>query len=185
LGTIVVPACFWGVAAKRNWPPLVPASFLLRRPYLSALAGRGFALGFLVAVFLWSMELPFWSPIGDCFGVPMVDTHGAPRGIDFTARILWIGPGTYQGWSLWAIARVEERFPGQPWQPPRFVIVCDFFKPGVTSRLYFVEGGRASGLLSRFPRSSCGGTADTPGPRRMRNQPSGFCARDCPRSVCA
>jgi hypothetical protein len=58
----------------------------------------------------WFLSLPWFFPIGDCGGRPLLDDYGVPRGIDFTARLLFVGPRTYLGRSLWSLASVEEPF---------------------------------------------------------------------------
>jgi hypothetical protein len=98
-GAILVPLFFWRRAARRNWPPLLRAS-LYRRPRLAASLGYALFCVLLVVAFFWSLGLPWWDPIADCGGSPLLDERGVPNGIDFTARIVFVGPRTFQGWSL-------------------------------------------------------------------------------------
>lgn len=49
----------------------------------------------LVVAFFWSLGLPWWAPIGDCGGRPLLDERGIPYNIDFTARIVFVGPRTF------------------------------------------------------------------------------------------
>lgn len=99
-GAILVPLLFWRRAARRNWPLLLAGSFLFRRPRLAASLGSALFCVLLVVAFFWSLGLPWWDPITDCGGSPLLDGRGIPNGIGFTARIVFVGPRTFQGWSL-------------------------------------------------------------------------------------
>ncbi len=183
-GAILVPLFFWRWASRGNWPPLLAKS-LSRRPRLAASLGSALFCVLLVVAFFWSLGLPFWDPIADCGGRPLLEERGVPYGIDFTARIIFVGPRTFQGWSLWSIARIEERFSGLQWWAPDFIIHQGFFKPGDRSKRYFVEGTRTWTALTRFlpviQRVDCGrtGPLDLAGVevRMLRDGPPKFGAR--------
>ncbi|MGA2213807.1 MAG: carboxypeptidase-like regulatory domain-containing protein, partial [Bryobacteraceae bacterium] len=107
--------------------------------------------------------LPWWPPIGDCLGRPLLDKRGAAQGLDFTARIIFVGPRTFQGKSLWSIARVEQRFSGSGAKVPDVVVLRGLFEPRDDSRLYFVEGRPSGTVFARFlpviQPTPCGHTA--------------------------
>jgi hypothetical protein len=73
---------------------------------------------------------------------------------------MFVGPRTYLNRSLWALARVEERFSGSL---ANVIVLRGVFQPGDQSRRYFVEGQRSGGALTRFlpiiEPSPCGRTA--------------------------
>lgn len=147
---VVVPGLFWRAAAKRNWPSLLGNSDLSHSRRLSPLWVCGLSCTALVVAFFWSLGMPWWPLVGDCAGASLFDDRGTPVGIDFTAKILFVGPATYQGWSLWSVVRVEERFSGRTWWTPDTVILRGFFKPGDRSTRHFVEGWRSHAALTHF-----------------------------------
>ena len=161
-GVIVIPGCFWYAAARRNWPPPLSDSFMPRRRSLRGVFGVVLTCFFIAGSFVWSLALPWWPLVGDCGGLPVLDEQGHPLGIDFTAKILFVGPRTFHGFSLWSIARVEQRFSGSSWWPSNIVILRGTFKPTDTSAEYFVEGARSVGALTRLlpliERLPCGHT---------------------------
>ena len=88
-GAVIMPAFFWWRSTKHAWPSPIPRSFPSQHPGLTA----GLAIGILG---LWaaggvvgSFSLPWWAPIGDCGTRPLLNEHGAPRNIDFTAKVLF------------------------------------------------------------------------------------------------
>jgi len=160
---VLLPGLFWLFTARRGWPVALPDSFLAGRPRLIAIAGAGLFCC-LIVIGLIASWFVFWLPeIGDCDGMPLLNDNGAPYGIDFTAKLLLVGPASYEGQSLWSIARVEQRFTQVPAWPGNVIILRGFFKPSDPRQHYFVEGRRSGGLLSRFlpiiKPMSCGHTA--------------------------
>jgi hypothetical protein len=150
-GAVVVPGFFYRWAARRNWPPPLANSHLLRRPRLAVAIGASFGC-VLVAVTagVGSLSVPWFSGIDDCNGRPLVDEKGMPSNIDFTAKAVFVGPRTYDGYSLWAIARVEERFPGVQWRVPNLIILRGGFQSRDMGQEYFVEGARGGSISSRL-----------------------------------
>jgi hypothetical protein len=146
-GALIIPGLFWLFAARRNWPSPISKGFLSRRPALRAGLGAGAFVTLVAGAFLCSLALPWWS-FGDCGGQPLLDERGVPRYIDFTARVLLVGPRTFLGKALWSIARVEERFSSP--RLPNIVILRGFFDPNDKAASYFVEGSRSRGALLRF-----------------------------------
>jgi len=159
-GAAIVPGFFWRLAARRNWPSPIPRSFPSQHPGLTPGLAMGIFGLWLVGAFVSSLALPWWAPIGDCGTLPLLDEHGAPRNIDFTAKVLFVGPKSFLGKSLWAIARVEEGFSTPPL--PKIVILRAFLEPSDKSVSYFVEGRRSYGPFFRFlpmiERTDCGRT---------------------------
>lgn len=80
---------------------------------------------------------------------------GVPFGVDFSAKIIFVGPrlpfGFFRGRSLWSVARVQERFGERSVDVPRFVIVRGYFEGTDQSREYFVEStGRSETILGHL-----------------------------------
>jgi hypothetical protein len=148
LGALVIPGFFWRFAACRGWPALLPKSFWSCHPWLKAAMGIGLSGVLAVGASFWFLALPWFPPIGDCGGRTLLDEHGIPRGIDFTARIIFVGPRTCWGRSLWSLASVDERFSGLASEVPDLVLLRGFFQPHDRFRRYFVEGQRNSGVLT-------------------------------------
>ncbi len=159
-GAVIVPGFFWRLAARHDWPSPLPRSFPSRRPGLTTGLALGVFCFWVVGAFFCSLALPWWSPVGDCGGQPLLDEHGSPRNIDFTAKVLFVGPRSFLGKSLWAIAGVDEGFSSPPL--PTIVILRAFFEPSDKSVSYFVEGSRSYGAFFRFlpiiERTDCGRT---------------------------
>lgn len=162
-GAILIPGCFWYAAARHRWPLPLSSSFFSSHRAAAISLALGLSCLLQAVVFVWSLGLPWWFPIGDCGWRPVLDEQGHPFGIDFTAKILFVGPRTYHGLSLWSVARVEERFSGSSsgW-PLKIVILRGTFKPTDVSDQYFVEGMQSVGALTRFlpviERMDCGRT---------------------------
>jgi hypothetical protein len=160
LGATVVPGLFWLFVSRRNWPLPLNTAVLPQRPGLEVVLVFGLLCTFLVSSVFLSLFLPWWPPIGDCGSGPLLNEQGAPRNIDFTARILFVGPRTSHGWSLWSIARVEQRFSDAPWSVAGLVVLRDFFRPTDRFERFFVEGSRSHGTFTRFlpiiERVECG-----------------------------
>jgi hypothetical protein len=142
-GAIVIPGFFWLLTARRNWPPPLANSLFSLRPRLAALLGSGLFCVFAVVAFFWSLGLPWWYRVGDCSGRPLLDDKGTPFNTDFTATIVFVGPRTFQGYSLWSVVSIEERFSGMRRWDPGMVILRGQFKPSDKSKRYFVEGSRS------------------------------------------
>jgi hypothetical protein len=113
--------------------------------------------------------VPWLPPVGDCSGRSLLDERGVPRGVDFTAKIVFVGPrppyGILRGRSsLWSFARTQERFGEQSFAVPQFVILRGGFMAVDQSREYFVEStGGSNTVLGHLvpvvePRD-CGHTA--------------------------
>src|SRR5260370_19662556 len=117
----------------------------------------------VVIAALSSLFLPWWPPIGDCGGLPLLTEQGAPRNIDFTARIVFVGPRSFHERSLWSIARVQQRFADPSSGPADLIILRGYFLPRDKSEQYFVEGARSRGALTHFlpiiEPVACGHTA--------------------------
>lgn len=158
--TTLVPGLFWFVAARRNWPLPLSSELFLGRPFLKLAAVSSFLLIVLAGSLVLSLTLPWWPPIGDCSGGPLLDEDGKPGGIDFTATILLVGPETFHGYSLFSVARVDQRFSDSIWRVPNIVILKDFFHLTDRGENFFVEGKRGRGPFTRFlpvvERSECG-----------------------------
>jgi hypothetical protein len=124
----------------------------------------------LLMVAVGSLSLvPWFRPIGDCSGRSILDEHGVPRGVDFTAKIVFVGPRPLYGIlrgrsSLWSFAHTQERFGQRSFEVPPFVILRGGFEAADQSREYFVEstGGSGTVLGHLFPvvePYNCGHTA--------------------------
>ena len=146
-GAVILPGFFWRLAARRNWPSPIPQSFPSRHPVLTIGLAVGVFCLWVVGASFCSLALPWWSPIGDCGPRSLLDERGAPRNTDFTGRLLFVGPKTFLGKSLWSIARVEESFSSP--RLPNTVILRGFFEPDDKSISYFVEGHRSQGVFFR------------------------------------
>jgi hypothetical protein len=94
-----------------------------------------------------SLFLPWWPPVGDCSGRPLFTDQKVAANTDFTARIVFVGPRTFHGFSLWSIARVGQRFAGSASWVPNLVILRGDFR---ASAWYLVEGKRSEGVITRF-----------------------------------
>jgi hypothetical protein len=150
LGVLVSPGFFWLFAARRNWPVPLPSSLLSRRPRLAAVLGSWLSCVLVADALFGSLALPWWPRLGDCGGRLLLDERGVPRNIDFTARIMFVGPRTHLGRSLWSVAHIEERFSGLSWWAPDIVILRGAFQPSDTCRRYFVEGSCSHAVLTRY-----------------------------------
>jgi hypothetical protein len=149
-GALVIPGLFWLLTSRRNWPLPLQSPMFACKPHLVTIFGLGMVCLLVVIAALSSLLLPWWPPIGDCGGRPLLTERGAPRNIDFTARIVFVGPRSFLGWSLWSIARVEHRFVDLTSGPANLIILRGFFYPKDKSERYFVEGVRSTGVLTRF-----------------------------------
>jgi hypothetical protein len=158
--TTLVPGLFWLIAARRNWPLPLSRELFPRRPFLRLLAVISLMLIVLAGSVVLSLTLPWWPPIGDCNGGPLLDENGKTEGIDFTATILLVGPETHHGYSLFSVARVDQRFSDSIWRVPNVVILRDFFHSTDRGEHFFVEGKRSRAPFTRFlpvvERVECG-----------------------------
>jgi hypothetical protein len=154
------PDLFWTVASRRDWPLPLPTELFHRRPFLALSAVITLVCFLLVASIAVSFLLPWWPPVGDCSGGPLLDNNGKPRFIDFTARIEFVGPESFHGYALFSVARVEERFSDAIWSIPKIVILRDFFRPTDVGQPFFIEGKRSYSPFARFlpvvERVECG-----------------------------
>ena len=160
LATTLLPGVFWTIAARRNWPLPLSSELCPRRPLLTMAAVAGLMCVLLVTSIAVSLMLPWWSPIGDCSGGPLLDENGKPRFVDFTAKIVFVGPKSLYGYALFSIAHVDERFSDSIWVVPNLLILRDFFHSTDRGEFFFVEGKRSSGPFTRFlpvvERVECG-----------------------------
>ena len=147
---VLIPGFFWRITERREWPPLIASPLLSRQRWQVAIAGIGLSGLLAVGASVWFLSLPWWPPVGDCFGRSFLDEHGVPRGIDFTAKIVFVGPRTCRGRSLWSIAHVEERLAGSRSKAPDLIVLRGFFQRRDQSRRFFVEGQASGGALLRF-----------------------------------
>lgn len=154
VGVLIIPGLFWRYTARRSWPLPLPFPFLPRKPLIRAVILSGFFCVIAVIAVLLSCCLPWWCPICDCYGRPLLTEQGVPRNIDFTAKILFVGPATFRlpsfRWSLWSIAHVEQRFSGLPSWAPNILILRGYFLPSDKGQQYFVEGGHSQGAITHF-----------------------------------
>jgi hypothetical protein len=162
-GALLFPGLFWLATSRRGWPLPISSSIFSRNPYLRLVLSGGMVFALVAVAFLSSLLLPWWAPIGDCFGQTLLSDDGSPRNIDFTAKILFVAPRTYEGWSLCAVARVERRFSSLASGPADLIILRGFFHPDDKSERYFVESNRSRNALVSFlpvfEPTRCGHTA--------------------------
>jgi len=166
-GVLVVPGFFWLLTSRRDWPQLLQPTRSLRGASFNAVLSAGLFCVLVIVAAFSSFFLPWWPPIGDCGGRPIFTEQGVPANIDFTARIVFVGPRSFHGWSLWAIARVEQRFGGLPAWPSNLILLRGYFKPADKDERYFVEGRRSGAAITRFlpviEPVACGRTAHLEG----------------------
>jgi hypothetical protein len=148
-GTLAIPGLFWVLTARRNWPTVLQSPALVHKPRLLTILGCGLLCALVSIAVLSSLFLPWWPLIGDCGGRPLLNQQGLPRNVDFTARILLVGPVSFRDRSLWSIARVEEGFSHVP-SIRNLIVLRGFFRPADKSVRYFVEGSRSEGAITRF-----------------------------------
>jgi hypothetical protein len=166
---LAIPVIFWRISARLGWP--IP----LQRSLWSIVAGNPFSSSVALAAVLLMVAfgslslVPWLPPVGDCLGRSLLDERGVPRGVDFTAKIVFVGPrppyGILRGRSsLWSFARTQERFGQRSFEVPRFVILRGGFEAADQSREYFVEStGSSNTVLGHLAPvaepSNCGHTA--------------------------
>ncbi len=148
-GAIVTPGFFWLLTSRRNWPQLLQSQSPRWSPSVVFRVSGFFCLLAALGAFS-SLFVPWWSPIGDCFGRPLYTEQGVPQNIDFTAKIVFVGPATYHGRSLWSVARVEQSFSGVPSWAAHFVFLRGYFPSTDRLERYFIEGVRSTGAITRF-----------------------------------
>jgi hypothetical protein len=152
-GAIVIPGLFWFFASRHNWPVLLPSVRSPRQNVLSGfLVGGLFCILGLIAIF-GSFMLPWWNP-GGCGGRPLFDERGNPYFMDFTARIVFVGPNILPDSvirsSLWSVARVEERFSENHSWLPKLIVLRGVFDRSDENQRYFVEGRHSRYAIARF-----------------------------------
>jgi len=160
LGITAIPGLYWRFVARRQWPPLLARSPFSKRPVLAS-AGVVCVIVLVTTISLVAyLSISWWPPIGDCGSRPLLNEDGKPRNTDFTAKVLFVGPATFAGYSLWAIARVEERYTDGPESFFGFVILRNFFHANDRYRWFFVEGHRGESTIARvlpiIERTECG-----------------------------
>jgi hypothetical protein len=148
VGSLVIPCFFWRWAVRRGWPGLLAEGPLSRFPKLFATVGFVTFIGLSLVALLLSLNFP-WRPIvGDCGGGPLL-SEGAPLGL-VTASVLFVGPRSYRGQSLWSVVRVDHVYSPKAWAMPNLVILRGGFRVEGIGRQYFVEGQRSYAPLGRF-----------------------------------
>jgi hypothetical protein len=165
---LLIPGIIWKIAARFGWPlPLKksPWPILARHSLLSVAT----LVGIFLMVVIGSLSIVPWRPpIGDCLGRSLLDEQGVPLGVDFTAKISFVGPsvpfGIFRRHSLWSLARVQERFGQKSFKIPRFIILRGDFAAAEQSQDYFVESTGGSNtvlghLLPIVVPFDCGHTA--------------------------
>lgn len=160
LAITVLPSLFWRFVSRRQWPPLLPSAPFSRWPVL-ATTGVACAIVFVTTISVVAyLSISWWGLVGDCGQRPLLDADGNPRNTDFTAKVLFVGPATFAGYSLWAIARVEERYSDGPESFFGYVILRNFFQSEDRFRWFFVEGYRGRSSVARIlpiiERFDCG-----------------------------
>ena len=150
LGALAVPGFFWLLTSRHNWPRLLRPPRSLQGARFNAVLGTGLFCVLVIVAAFSSLFLPWWPPVGDCSGRPLLTEQGVPANTDFTARILFVGPRSFRGSSLWSIARVEQRFGSLPAWPSNLVILRGCFNPVDKDEHYFVEGRHSGAAISRF-----------------------------------
>lgn len=158
--TTAIPGLYWRFVSRRRWPLLLQSSPLSARPILAA-AGVACVVFLVITISVAvSVSFPFWEAIGDCGGGPLLSEEGKPRNTDFIAKVVFVGPASFRDYSLWALARVEERYSDGPLSIFGFVILRNFFHPTDRFRWFFVEGKRSKGTIARMlpviERVECG-----------------------------
>lgn len=158
-GATLIPGLYWFFTSRRNWPLPLERPVFPDRPILASFFTMGLCAALIITAVLVSFSLPWWPPVGDCGSGPLLNELGAPRSTDFTARVLLVGPRTFGGFSLWAIARVEQRFSRGPWSILNLVVLRNFFYPSDKFEWLFIEGHRSRGIARFLPvieRDECG-----------------------------
>lgn len=149
-GALVIPGFFWLLTSRHNWPLLVERRAHPGRFPLTVVLGSGvFCVSVLIGR-LSSLFLPWWAPVGDCGGRPLLTEQGVPANIDFTAKVVFVGPLSFHGFSLWSVARVDERFAGVASWVPNLIFLRGHFRQADRFERYFVEGRRSDGAITRF-----------------------------------
>jgi hypothetical protein len=149
IGSLVAPCFFWRWAARHGWPGLLAKGPLSRRPKLAATVGFVMFISLSLVALLLSLNFPWQPLVGDCSGGPLL-RQGAPLGLDFTASVLFVGPRTYHGQSLWSVVRVDHVYSPKMRAMPTLVILRGGFRIEDTARRYFVEGQRSYAPFGRF-----------------------------------
>ena len=159
---------FWLGTHKLGWSSLLLPRPRTGRRRVTALLFASVVVLFLdVAVTLGISAMRSSLFSGDCRGKPIFVHSLGPSHAVFTARIIYVGrsleartrnTGLFRsGHSAavldprvgdWAVGVVQERFWGLPSWAPRLVLLTDYiYWKGET---YFIDGGRANGLLTQF-----------------------------------
>jgi hypothetical protein len=159
-GATLIPGLYWVFTSRRNWPLPLEKPVFPNRPILARFLAIGLSAVLIAMSIFLCFSLPWWPPMLDCSGGPLLNEQGAPRSTDFTAKILFVGPASYWGLSFWAIARVEQRFSREPWSILNLVVLRNFFHPSDKFEWFFIEGHRSRGMIARFlpviERDECG-----------------------------
>jgi len=159
-GAMVIPGLYWLFTSRGDWPLPIESPIFSNRPILASFFTTVLFAVLIITAVLVSFALPWWPPMLDCSGRSLLSEQGAPRSTDFTAKVLFVGPRTFQGFSLWAIARVEQRFSREPWSILNLVVLRNFFHPSDKFAWFFIEGHRSRGMNARFlpviERDECG-----------------------------
>ena len=145
---------FWFAAHKLNWPPLLqssPPKSLMRRTAKIIIAAFAFAILYLGCLISVSLLLPTMHD--GCNYFPLFNQPRNSRHAAFTARIVYLHPdpnhsvrGDLAAES--AIGVVEHNFWGAPRWPWHLVLLTG--SRFVEGEMYFFEGERTEGLITRF-----------------------------------
>jgi hypothetical protein len=143
---------FWLGTYKLRWAPVIAPKerSSVRRLIRIAAAFVLFVCLDITATFAFTV----WRSTSNGFGCnkkPLFAEPLSPQHSVFTARLVRTGHSRRDSASWvgkWAFGRIEERYWGLPWSAPHYVLVTNnLFAEG---EVYFIDGQRAQGLLTRF-----------------------------------
>jgi hypothetical protein len=158
----LLPGLFWVLTERRGWPSLVrdrPRSLRMRVSAVAVTFVAVVCLDVALTVILSGMRSSLFS--GTCGGHPPYRRAESPDHAVFTARVILAGRSlearrTVNGlWPTgpdgdvgdWAIGVVEDNFWGLPRWTRVVLLTNNVYWKGET---YFVDGGRAGGLLTQL-----------------------------------
>jgi hypothetical protein len=158
----LLPGLFWVLTEKRGWPSLVqdrPRTFRSRVSGAAVTCVAVLCLDVVLTVILSGLGSSLYN--GDCGGPPPYRRAAYPTHAVFTARVIFAGrsiearravnglrsTGPDDDVGDWAIGLVEENFWGLPRWTRVVLLTNNVYWKGET---YFVDGGRADGLLTQL-----------------------------------
>jgi hypothetical protein len=180
---LLLPATFWYVSEKREWPILLltaaePRSWQRRLGRTAALCLVFLSLFVVVTFGLAVLKSSFWSR-GDCNEKPLFARPIHHEQAVFTAHTIYVPRSENESgvwFGSWAIAVVKERFWGLPQWFPRVVLLVNY--PFQGHKDYFIDGSRSPGLFARFlpivPTNLCSRTnlvSNAPADLRLLRRP--------------